>query len=191
VFIQNDNFLNKELIPASQIPKNQRPLNQNWSWDKILRSPYVKQADVLQGLYYFEDHFSLKQIKSNFDFYEKYTVHESSLSACIHSILSVRIGELDKSYDYFLRASRLDLDDYNNELNQGLHITSMAGAWMSIVEGFGGVKIKNNFLHINSEIPRKWKKYSFKINFRKRTIQIEVSSSKVDVKLIKGKELEV
>jgi maltose phosphorylase len=191
VFIQNDNFLNKELIPASQIPKNQRPLNQNWSWDKILRSPYVKQADVLQGLYYFEDHFSLKQIKSNFDFYEKYTVHESSLSACIHSILSVRIGELDKAYDYFLRASRLDLDDYNNELNQGLHITSMAGAWMSIVEGFGGVKIKNNFLHINSEIPKKWKKYSFKINFRKRTIQIEVSSSKVDVKLIKGKELEV
>ena len=83
VFIQNDGFLNKDLVPAISIPENERPINQNWSWDKILRSPYIKQADVLQGFYFFDDDFDDDEHISNFNYYEQFTVHESSLSACI------------------------------------------------------------------------------------------------------------
>ena len=163
VFIQNDGFLNKDLKPINNIPQNQRPINQNWSWDRILRSPYIKQADVLQGFYFFEDDFSKTELVSNFKFYEQFTVHESSLSACIHSILASRINNIDKAYDYYVRASRLDLDDYNKEIKQGLHITSMGGSWMSIVEGFAGLKVKNDKIYFDTKIPKKWESYSFKV----------------------------
>src|SRR5664280_3808392 len=88
IFLQQDGFLDKELKPASSIPPGERPINQHWSWDRILRSCFIKQADVLQGLYIFEDHFDTETIKRNFEFYEPMTVHESSLSACIHSIVA-------------------------------------------------------------------------------------------------------
>ncbi|MFM8243515.1 MAG: glycoside hydrolase family 65 protein, partial [Crocinitomicaceae bacterium] len=82
VYLQQDGFLDKEQLTASDIPENQRPINQHWSWDRVLRSIFIKQADVLQGIYLFEDHFDLKTIQDNFDFYEPKTVHESSLSPC-------------------------------------------------------------------------------------------------------------
>ncbi|NND52229.1 MAG: glycoside hydrolase family 65 protein, partial [Flavobacteriaceae bacterium] len=113
VFLQQDGFLDKELIPADQLDRAQRPINQHWSWDRILRSPYIKQADVLQGFYFFEDHFSLEELKRHYNFYEPFTVHESSLSPCVHSILAAKLGMMDQAYEFYLRTSRLDLDDYN------------------------------------------------------------------------------
>src|SRR5210317_2429366 len=153
VFLQQDGFLDKELIPVDQLPKSERPINQKWSWDRILRSPYIKQADVLQGFYFFEDQFSLDTLERHFDFYEPFTVHESSLSPCVHSIQASKLNRLDQAYAFYLRTSRLDLDDYNKEVDEGLHITSMAGTWMSIVEGFGGVQVINNELHVNPILP--------------------------------------
>ncbi|MGM3094172.1 glycoside hydrolase family 65 protein, partial [Bacillus cereus group sp. BC319] len=77
----------------------ERPINQKWSWDRILRSCYIKQADVLQGIYFFEDDFSLEELERNYNFYEPITVHESSLSPCVHSILAAKLGKEDKSYE--------------------------------------------------------------------------------------------
>ena len=189
VFIQNDGFLNKDLKPINNIPQSQRPINQNWSWDRILRSPYIKQADVLQGFYFFEDDFSKTELVSNFKFYEQFTVHESSLSACIHSILASRINNVDKAYDYYIRASRLDLDDYNKEIKQGLHITSMGGSWMSIVEGFAGLKIKNDKIYFDTKIPKKWESYSFKVNIKNRKIEIKIDQKSTSAKLISGDKI--
>ena len=127
VFLQQEGFLDKELIPIKNIPQTQRPINQHWSWDRILRSCYIKQADVLQGIYFFEDQFSKEEITRHFYFYEPLTVHESSLSPCVHSIIACSIDDIEKAYELYLRTSRLDLDDYNSEVHEGLHITSMAG----------------------------------------------------------------
>ncbi|MEG2103443.1 MAG: glycoside hydrolase family 65 protein, partial [Flavobacterium sp.] len=79
VYLQQDGFLDKDLVPVKDLDKSQRPINQKWSWDRVLRSPYIKQADVLQCFYFFEDHFSREELERNFDFYESFTVHESSL----------------------------------------------------------------------------------------------------------------
>ncbi len=91
--LQQDGFLDKELITVADLDKTQRPINQKWSWDRILRSPYIKQADVLQGFYFFEDHFTKEELKRHFDFYEPFTVHESSLSPCVHSIQAAKLGQ--------------------------------------------------------------------------------------------------
>ena len=182
IFLQQDNFLDKNLMPASAINKDQRPINQHWSWDRILRSPFIKQADVLQGFYFFEDQFDKASLERHFNFYEPLTVHESSLSPCIHAILAMRLGKKDKAYDFYLQTSRLDLDDYNNELEEGLHITSMAGTWLSIIEGFGGLRVINDQIHINPMLPDAWKAFSFKINFRGTIVKIKASEEKISVK---------
>ena len=179
VFIQQDGFLDKELMPANNIPAEERPINQHWSWDRILRSCFIKQADVLHGLYFFEDQFDTDTIKRNYDFYEPMTVHESSLSACIHSIIASRIGNIERAYELYLRTARLDLDDYNKEVSDGLHITSMAGTWLAIVEGFGGMRILDGKILLNPLIPVNWKSYSFHARFRGVLFEVKVTKSSV------------
>ncbi|MDP5081912.1 MAG: glycoside hydrolase family 65 protein [Winogradskyella sp.] len=177
VFLQQDGFLDKELITVVDLDKAHRPINQKWSWDRILRSPYIKQADTLQGMYFFEDQFSTEELGRHFDFYEPFTVHESSLSPCVHSIQAAKLNRMEQAYTFYLRTSRLDLDDYNHEVHEGLHITSMAGTWMSIVEGFGGMRIKNDVLSFDPKIPKQWEAYSFKVNFRNQILKVSVSKS--------------
>ena len=191
VYLQQDGFLDKELITVTNLDKSQRPINQKWSWDRILRSPYIKQADTLQGFYFFEDDFTKEQLERHFDFYEPFTVHESSLSPCVHSIQAAVLGRMEQAYTFYLRTSRLDLDDYNKEVEEGLHITSMAGTWMSIVEGFGGMRVKNNQLHFEPKIPAQWKGYSFKVNFRNAIVKVEVTHQETKVSVEGNQEVEV
>lgn len=186
VILQQDGFLDKDIMPVSQLAKEDRPLNQKWSWDRILRSCFIKQADVLQGLYFFEDDFDTDTIKRNFDFYEPMTVHESSLSPCVHVILASKLGYEEKAYEMYLRTSRLDLDDYNNDTEDGCHITSMAGTWLSVIKGFGGMRVKEDTLHFTPFIPKKWKSYSFRIEFRGRVIKVKVSNQRIETTLVSG-----
>ncbi len=189
VFLQQDGFLDKVLVPANSIPPEERPINQHWSWDRILRSCFIKQADVLQGLYLFEDQFDTETIKRNFDFYEPMTVHESSLSACIHSIVASKIGNIEKAYELYLRTARLDLDDYNNEVADGLHITSMAGTWLAIVEGFGGMRILDCKIGLNPLIPGNWKSYSFHSRSGDIPFEATVTKEGVTIKNFSDKSL--
>jgi maltose phosphorylase len=189
VYLQQDGFLDKELITVSDLDKSQRPINQKWSWDRILRSPYIKQADVLQCIYFFENQFSDEELERHFDFYEPFTVHESSLSPCVHSIQAAKLDRMDQAYTFYLRTSRLDLDDYNHEVHEGLHITSMAGTWMSIVEGFGGMRVVDNTLAFTPKIPKQWSAYSFKVNFRGSILKVNVCQNETNFELEAEKAL--
>lgn len=191
IFVQDDGFLDKDLKPVSELPSDQLPINQHWSWDKILRSPYIKQGDVLQGIWDFIDEFTPEQKKANFDFYEPLTVHESSLSASIHSILAADLHYEDKAVEMYERTSRLDLDNYNNDTADGLHITSMTGSWLAIVQGFAGMRIRNNQLHFAPFLPKKWEGYRFRINFRGRVIQVAVDHMGTRITLVSGEPLTI
>ena len=174
IYLQQDGFLDKELKPTTALAPQERPINQHWSWDRILRSPYIKQADTLQGFYFFQNHFSKEALQKHYDFYSQFTVHESSLSPCVHSILAAKLGMIDEAYQLYLRTARLDLDDYNKEVHEGLHITSMAGTWLSIVEGFGGLQVEADKLTFAPQIPPTWQRYSFKVFFRGKVYKVEV-----------------
>jgi len=181
IFLQQDGYLDKEQILVKDLPATDRPINQKWSWDRILRSCYIKQADVLQGIYFFEDQYDIDTIRRNFDYYEPRTVHESSLSPCVHAILAAKLGDEKRAYEFYLRTSRLDLDDYNNDTEDGCHITSMAGTWMSVVEGFGGMRMRDDKLSFQPFLPEKWASFSFHISFRGITIKVTVSKEGVRV----------
>jgi maltose phosphorylase len=191
VFLQQDGFLDKELLTAVNIPAEERPINQHWSWDRILRSCFIKQADVLQGIYIFENRYDTETIRRNFDFYEPMTVHESSLSASIHSIIASRVRNMDKAYELFLRTARLDLDDYNNEVKDGLHITSMAGTCLAVIEGFGGMRIKDDQLKLKPQLPATWKSYSFHARFRGILFEVFVDAHNIMISNNSEKILEV
>ncbi len=182
IFLQQDGFLDKELIPVSELAQSERPIHEKWSWDRILRSCYIKQADVLQGIYMFEDEYDHETIKRNFEFYEPLTVHESSLSPCIHSILASKIGKKEKAYEMYLRTARLDLDNINNDTDDGLHITSMGGTWMSIVEGFAGLRIEDNQLSFHPTIPDNWAYFEFTILFRGTKLEIRIEPKMIQIK---------
>ena len=191
IFLQQEGFMDKEQLNVSDIPYDQKPINQHWSWDRILRSIFIKQADVLQGIYLFEDHFSDLEIEENFNYYEPKTVHESSLSPCIHSIIAAKIGNLDKAYELYLRTSRLDLDDYNHEADEGLHITSMAGTWMSIVEGLAGIRVFDDYLEIKPIVPKNWISYRFKILYKGESLNIYIKPKEFEIYLDGDSEVQI
>ena len=190
IFVQHDTFLDKDLMPASALAENERPINQNWSWDKILRSCFIKQADVLQGLYFLNHLYDTETIKRNFDFYEPMTVHESSLSPCVHSILAAQLGYHDKAVEMYQRTSRLDLDNINNDTEDGLHITSMAGSWLSIAHGFAGLRTVDG-LQLSPFLPKHWQGYAFQFNYRGRIISLQVTSKLAQLELISGEPVEL
>lgn len=188
VFVQHDGFLDKDIRPVSALAASDLPLNQNWSWDKILRSPFIKQADVLQGIYFFGNQFTLEEKRRNFDFYEPMTVHESSLSPSIHAILAAELGKEAKAVEMYERTARLDLDNYNNDTEDGLHITSMTGSWLAIVQGFAQMKTWAGQLSFAPFLPSEWTGYTFHINYRGNLLKIQVGAA-VSVTLLSGEGL--
>ena len=197
IFVQHDGFLDKDITldennnPINKIPADELPINQHWSWDKILRSPYVKQADVLQAMWYFMDDFTEEQKKRNFDFYEPLTVHESSLSASIYAIMAADLKYEEKSVELYERTARLDLDNYNNDTVDGLHITAMSGGWLAIVEGFAGMRVNDGELQFKPFVPKAWNGYNFRLTFRGRLLEVKVAKDNTEIKLVKGEPLTV
>lgn len=191
IFVQHDTFLDKDLKNVDSLRPEDRPINQKWSWDRILRSCFLKQADVLQGMYFLGHLYPEDVKRRNFEFYEPMTVHESSLSPCVHAILAAELGMDKKAVDMYQRTARLDLDDYNNDTQDGLHITSMSGSWLAIVQGFAGMRTAHERLSFKPFLPEIWDGYSFNIIYRGRLINIAVDKSGIDVSLIKGEGIEI
>lgn len=189
--VQHDTFLDKDLMPASDLDPSERPLNKHWSWDRILRSCFIKQADVLQGLYLFEHEFTTDEIRRNFEFYEPMTVHESSLSPSVHSILASAIGLHDKAVELYKRTARLDLDNYNDDTDDGLHITSMSGSWLAIVQGFAGMRADEDGLRLAPFCPAEWDGYSFMLRYRGRLLRVQVRPDAATVSLVSGENLDL
>lgn len=184
VYEQHDGYFDLPHVDIHSIPVEDFPLYDHWSYDRIYRNDMIKQPDVLMFMFLYDQSFSLAQKRANYEFYEPRTIHESSLSPSVHSILAAELGKAEEALSFFGFATRMDLDDYNRNACQGLHTTSIAAAWMNIVYGFGGVRTDGEKLIIAPSIPKIWKSYSFKIAYRGATLHIKVSQGQVRVETI-------
>ena len=155
----------------------------------IYRNDMVKQPDVLMFFLLYYSDFTKEQLKANFDFYEPRCIHESSLSPAIHSILACRLGRLDKAEQLFDFATRMDLDNYNRNTKEGLHTTSIAGAWMNIVSGFGGLQTEAATLTLAPIIPKGWTGYSFRVCTGGSIVRVDVTQDKVTLTVQQGKNV--
>lgn len=178
---QDDTFLSKALWDFENTPDENYPLLMNYHPLTIYRYQVLKQADTVLANLLVEDETDFETIKNSYDYYEKITTHDSSLSCAIYSIMASKIGYLDKAYKYFLETARLDLDDTHGNSKDGLHIANMGGTWMAVVYGFAGLRIKEEHITLNPRLPLKWTNLKFKFMYRGAKIAVDISKEKTEI----------
>lgn len=190
IFEQHEGFFDLPHIDIHSIPVTDFPLYSHWAYDRIYRNDMIKQPDVLQFIFMHSSMFTMEQKKANYEFYEPKTIHESSLSPSIHSILAAELDKHEEALNFFGFATRMDLDNYNRNTCEGLHTTSIAAAWVNIVYGFGGMRSDADKLTFNPSIPKTWKKYSFRLVYKDAILLVSVGDE-VEFKVTNGKTLDI
>lgn len=190
IIAQDDSFLEKPVWDFENTPPDHKPLMLYYHYLNIYRHQVLKQADVVMVQFLQNDRFTLAQKKRCFDYYEPLTTHDSSLSCSVHSVLAAELGYEDKAYEYFMHSARMDLDDYHKNSNAGIHTACMAGSWMSIVNGFAGMRESRGDLSFRPTLPKVWGGYSFKVNFREKLLKVEVDAHAVRYTLEEGDVVE-
>ncbi|KUO74097.1 MAG: glycoside hydrolase [Clostridia bacterium BRH_c25] len=187
IYEQHEGYFNLPHIDVDSIPVEEFPLYHNWSYDRIYRSHMIKQPDVLMFMFLYNQEFSFECKKANYEYYEPRTIHESSLSPSVHSIFASELQRHEEAFDFFGFAARMDLDNYNRNTREGLHTTSLAGAWINIVYGFGGMRSDGGMLKFSPAIPKAWDSYSFRIIYMDALLSIKVDKEKVNFRVVNDK----
>lgn len=188
---QDDSFLKKAVWDFEQTPKENYPLLLHYHPLTLYRYQVCKQADTVLAHFLLEDEQDFETIKHSFDYYEKITTHDSSLSSCIFSIMASKIGYHKKAYDYFIETARLDLDNTHGNTKDGLHMANMGGAWMAIVFGFAGLRIKETGLFLHPKIPKEWERFTFRIQYQGRKLEIQIDQQQIWITLVEGEPLKI
>ena len=181
VFEQHAGYFDLPHVDLQNLSMEQIPIYKNWAYIKIFRHNMVKQPDVLNLMYFYSQDYTLEEKRANYEFYEARTIHESSLSPSLHAILAAELGKMDEAYNFFAYGARLDLDDYNRNTEQGLHVTSAAGVWASMIFGFGGMRTDGDVLIFNPTIPTQWKSYRFRVCYQSAIIEVVVDREKCSI----------
>ena len=189
IHLQDDAFLDRAPWDFENTPRQNYPLLLHYHPLVIYRHRVCKQADLVLALFLLGDLFTAEEKKRNYDFYEPYTTHDSSLSTSIFSVMASETGYPDKVYAYFMNTARMDLDDRHGNTKDGIHAANMAGAWMCLVNGFAGMRTHEHTLSFNPTLPQGWQSYSFKILFRGSRIQVTVTGQGAQYRLLEGEAL--
>lgn len=183
---QHAGYFDLPHVDLDHISADQIPIYKNWAYVKIFRFNMVKQPDVLNLMYFFSQEYTLEEKRANYEFYEARTIHESSLSPSLHAILAVELGKLEDAYTFFTYGARMDLDNYNRNTDQGLHVTSAAGVWASMVFGYGGMRTDAEVLILQPTLPRQWRSYRFRVRYRGALLEVRVDADEVHVHALDG-----
>lgn len=190
LYEQHEGFYSLPHIDVDEIPDSDFPLYSHWSYDRIYRNDMIKQPDVLMFQLLYSGDFSKECKKANYEFYEPRCIHESSLSPSVHSIIACEIDKKAEAVSFFEFATRMDLDDYNRNAQEGLHTTSIAAAWLNIVYGFGGLRDQNG-VSLSPMIPDGWKSYSFSVLIDGASVKVKVDDENVTVTSDKAVKLTI
>jgi alpha,alpha-trehalose phosphorylase len=178
---QDDTFLKKAVWDFENTPEEKYPLLLNYHPLTIYRYQVLKQADTVLAHFLVEDETDFETIKNSYDYYEKLTTHDSSLSCAAYSIMASKIGYAEKAYEYFIETSRLDLDDTHGNTKDGVHTANMGGTWMAIVYGFAGLRIKEDLISLNPKLPEKWRELKFRFLYKGANIQVHMRRDNTEV----------
>jgi alpha,alpha-trehalose phosphorylase len=157
----------------------------------LYRKQVVKQADLVLAMQKRSDAFTDEQKARNFAHYESLTVRDSSLSACTQAVLAAEVGHLELAYDYLAEAALMDLDDLEHNTRDGLHIASLAGAWIGAVTGLGGMRDHGGVLRFTPRLPEALNRLAFRIMFRGRRLLVDVRQQEARYTLVDGDPLEI
>ena len=135
----------------------------------------------------FPNAFSFAQKQANFDFYEKRTAHQSSLSHCIHAMVGIASSRRSMAYNYFMKTALFDLDNLHGNTALGIHAAAVGGTWQTVIHGFGGLSIKSERLVLKPWLPIEWQSLSFTVRWKTRIVEVAIFQEYVSV-LIRSDE---
>ena len=191
VHAQAEAFTEHQPWDFASTAAEQYPLLMHFPYFDLYRKQVVKQADLVLALHLRGDAFSDEAKARDFAYYEALTVRDSSLSACTQAVMAAEVGHLELAYDYFGEAALIDLDDLEHNTRDGLHIASLAGAWIVAVAGFGGMRDHDGVLTFAPRLPERISRLTFRLCFRARKLKVEVNQQQARYSLHQGESLEV
>ncbi len=188
---QSEEFTEHAVWDFAHTDPDQYPLMLHFHYFDLYRKQVVKQADLVLALYLRGDAFSPEAKARNFEYYEPLTVRDSSLSAFAQAVVAAEVGHLELAYDYFGEAALLDLGDLHHNTRDGVHLASLAGAWIAAVAGFGGMRDHEGSLSFAPRLPQQLSRLTFRLLFRGRRIKVEVDHQQARYTLLRGAPLDV
>ncbi|TQM05738.1 alpha,alpha-trehalose phosphorylase [Pseudoxanthomonas sp. 3HH-4] len=186
---QDDDFLAKPRWPFPKREGPHRPLLLDYHPLTLYRHQVCKQADVAMAMVLAGDGIPLGTKRRDFDYYEAVTTHDSTLSAPVYGILASEVGHEEKAWRYFDASLRVDLDDLHGNTDHGVHMAAMAGSWLGLVQGFGGLRIVGGRLQFAPTLPTAWKGYGFNLRWRGCALRVDVDARGARYRLDEGDAL--
>jgi alpha,alpha-trehalose phosphorylase len=188
---QHEGFTHYARWDFKNTPEEKYPLLLHYPYFQLYRKQVVKQADLVLAMYLRSEAFTAEEKAANFAYYEPLTVRDSSLSACTQAVLAAEVGQLDLAHDYLAEAALMDLRDVEHNTSDGVHMASLAGAWLALVAGFGGMRAGNGPLAFSPRLPDGISRLMFRIRYRGRKLSVTISGSRVRYQLVEGDPLPV
>ncbi|MGH3732788.1 MAG: glycoside hydrolase family 65 protein [Acidimicrobiales bacterium] len=188
---QAENYTRHQVWDFDATNEEQYPLLLHFPYFDLYRKQVVKQADLVLAMFLQPDFFTAEQKKANFDYYEALTVRDSSLSACIQSVMAAEVGYLQLAYDYLAEAALLDIEDREHNTRDGVHMASLAGSWIALVGGLAGMRPWNDSLSFTPRLPKGLTRLAFNLHFRGRQLHVETNAKSTIYELRGGDALEL
>jgi alpha,alpha-trehalose phosphorylase len=188
---QDAQFLDREMWDLDNTPPEHFPLLLHYHPLELYRRQVIKQADVVLAMFLLSGMFSDEQKRANFDYYDALTTGDSSLSACVQSIIAADVGDHRRALEYFRFALLMDLADAAGNASDGVHIASAAGVWQALVFGFGGVRDFEGELSISPRLPPPWRSLAFSLRYRDRQIRVRLTHDEEEYRLDDGAPVDV
>ncbi len=186
---QHQGFTDYARWDFKNTPEDHYPLLLHYPYFQLYRKQVVKQADLVLAMYLRPDAFTPEQKARNFAYYEPLTVRDSSLSACTQAVVAAEVGQLDLAHDYLAEAALMDLADVEHNTSDGVHMASLAGAWMALVAGFGGMRAGDGQLAFSPQLPPGLISLSFRMRYRGRKLRVTIAHSRAKYELLDGDPL--
>lgn len=184
VLLQCDGFMDLTDVDVLKYRGTPGALQMDYSWEEIKNSQVIKQADVIMLMYLLSSSYSRNQKAINWEYYEPRTMHDSSLSAAIHSAFASEMGWKDQAYQYFSQAARIDLGDIMANSAHGLHAASLGGLWQAVFHGFAGIRVLDGELYINPNLPKEWEALEVKFHYQGAQLRVTCTQSRLNVELL-------
>lgn len=188
---QDDCFLEKAVWDIAATPKNKFPLIFNYHYLVIYRYQVLKQPDVVLAMFLQGHRFPIWDKWRNFRYYDPLTTGDSSLSPCVQCIEAAETGMIEKSYYYFMRTARMDIDDVNGNVKDGIHAAAMAGTWLALICGFAGMRDTGRLLTFKPVLPKAFRRLKLRLMYRHRLLEINITPQSVQYLLINGEKLTI
>jgi alpha,alpha-trehalose phosphorylase len=188
---QAEGFTRHQVWDFAHTSPDDYPLLLHFPYFDLYRKQVVKQADLVLAMHLRGEAFTAEQKARNFDYYEALTVRDSSLSACTQAVMAAEVGHLDLAYDYLGEAALMDLRDLEHNTRDGVHIASLAGTWVALVHGFGGLRHAEGMISFAPRLPDALARLAFTVLFRGRRLGVEVTHEKVTYVFPDGEPLEI